>query len=69
MPERQEQKPDASQEALRAVERITGEPLVEDGAELLGDPELERKYREAMAKERERKEAAATRQIPKSSSC
>jgi hypothetical protein len=54
MSECPEEKPDVSQEALRAVERIIGEPLVEDGAELLGDPELERKYREAMAKERER---------------
>jgi hypothetical protein len=48
MPARRSQ-PDASQEALRAVERVTGAKPVK-GEDLLGSPEMKRKF--AAAKKR-----------------
>jgi hypothetical protein len=36
-------KPDPSQEALKAVERVTGSKPVK-GEDLLGDPEMKRKF-------------------------
>jgi hypothetical protein len=51
MPEREDNQPDVSQSAVRAVEEIGGIEPLEDGAELIGDADLQRKYREAMAKE------------------
>lgn len=59
---RSEAQPDHSAETLRAVEEMTGNEPVEDGAELIGDPETARKFREA-------KEAAARREIKEAASC
>lgn len=62
MPTRQDQKTepeDASQAALRAVEKMTGTEPVEDASEDIADPETRRKYEEIMEKERARKNAEA----------
>lgn len=48
--------PDHSAETLRAVEELTGAEPVENGEELIGDPETRRKFREA-------KEAAARLEV------
>jgi hypothetical protein len=61
MPDRQDESPDDYTAIVRAVVQITGqEPMThEEAAESFADPETPRKYREAMAKEREPKAAKA----------
>lgn len=51
MPERQDESPDDNTAIVRAVEALTGAEPVESG-ELIGDPELRRKYQEIMEREK-----------------
>lgn len=51
MPDRKDNEPDVSQSAVRAVEEIGGIEPLEDGAELIGNPKLRQKYREAMERD------------------
>lgn len=55
MPERQDEKPDDDTAIVRAVEEVIGGKLVEEGETMFADPAMEKRYRELMAKERERK--------------
>jgi hypothetical protein len=62
MPSRQDETPDDQVAILRAAETLAGSGAMthDEAAEAFADPETARKYREEMAKERERKAKAMT---------